>query len=257
MKEIVFRKESALFAISLCLIFFVSSCAATKTFFKKSELRVETKMSETIFLEPTAPEQKIVYVDIRNTSDQDMPGLEEEIIGRIISNGFRITMDPNEATFILQGNVLQVERSDLDEANSLLGGGFEGVVEGATIGGVIGGVIAGDADEVNEGTVVGALAGGVGGFLFDTFITDVLYTMVTDIEIRERVRSGELVYQTQDTDAPQGSSTQTRQTLEVENVKWKIYRTRVVSVANKRNLEIEDAKPHLKSGLVKSIGGIF
>lgn len=249
-----------LFAALLCMVFLASGCAATKTFLQKGKLRTETKMSETIFLEPTTPEQKIVYVDIRNTTGQDMPGIEGDIVDRIAGNGFRITEDPDEATFILQGNILQFKRSDLDEANSLLGEGFEGVegvLEGATIGGVIGRVIAGD-DEANKGTIIGSLAGGVTGFLFATSVTDVLYTMVTDIEIRERIPREELLWgllnQTPDAEVSQGSDTKIKQKLDGM---WNVYRTRVVSIANKRNLEVEEAKPHLRTGLVRSIGGIF
>ena len=255
-KELV-CKRNLLFAVAVFAALLVNGCAATKTLIKKRELVVETKMSETIFLEPVSSEQRIVYVDVKNTSDKELPGIEKDIKDKIVSNGFKLTENPAEASFTLQANILKVGRSDLDEANSMLGGGYEGVVEGAVIGGVIGGAVGGNVDEINEGTVVGALAGGVAGFLFDALVTDVLFTMVTDIQIRERVRKGETVYQTEDTDASQGTATQIKQTSHVDDVKWKIYRTRIVSVANKANLDFEDAKPHLQAGLVKSIGGVF
>ena len=255
-KELVCRRN-LFFAIAVCLVFLVNGCAATRTLIEKRKLTVETKMSETIFLEPVSPEERVVYVDIKNTTDKEFPGIKYGIKGRIVSNGFKVTEDPAEATFILQANILKVGRSDLEETNAMLGTGYEGVVEGAVIGGVIGGAIGGDADEINKGTVAGAIAGGVAGFLFDSLVTDILFTMVTDIQIRERAQEGELVYQTEDTDAPQGTATQTRQTSHVDDVKWKIYRTRVVSVANKANLDFEEAKPHLQAGLVRSIGGIF
>ena len=91
----------------------------------------------------------------------------------------------------------------------MFGEGYQGVVEGAVIGGVIGGAIGGDVDEINKGTVIGGIAGGVAGFIFDALVTDDLFTMVTDIQIRERAKEGELVYQTEDTDAQQGTATQT------------------------------------------------
>lgn len=255
-KELV-CKRNLFFATAVCLVFFINGCAATRTLIEKRKLTVETKMSETVFLEPVSPEKRVVYVDIKNTTDKELPGIEYEIKGRIVSSGFTVTEDPNKATFILQANILRVGRTDLEEANAMLGTGYEGVVEGAVIGGVIGGAIGGDVDEVNKGTVIGGIAGGVAGFLFDALVTDVLFTMVTDVQISERVREGELVYQTQDTDASQGTATQTKQTSHADDVKWKIYRTRVISVANKANLDFEKAKPHLQAGLVRSIGGIF
>ena len=255
-KELV-CKRNLFFAVAVCFVFLASSCAATRTLIEKRNLKVETKMSETIFLEPVSPEQRVVYVDIKNTTDKDLPGIEYGIKGRIVSNGYRVTEDPAEATFILQANILNVGRSDLEETNAMLGEGYQGVVEGAVIGAVIGGALGGDVDEINKGTVAGAVAGGVAGFLFDALVTDDLFTMVTDIQIRERAREGEIVYQMEDTDAPQGTATRTTQTSHADDVKWKTYRTRVVSVANKANLDFEEAKPHLQAGLERSIGGIF
>ena len=250
-------RRNLFFAIAVCLVFLITACAATRTLIEKRKLTVETKMSETIFLEPVAPEERVVYVDIKNTTDKELPGIEYGIKGRIASNGFSVTEDPAEATFILQANILKVGKSDLEEANAMLGTGYEGVIEGAVIGGVIGGAIGGDVDEINKGTVAGAVAGGTAGFLFDALVTDDLFTMVTDVQIRERAREGEIVYQMEDTDAQQGTATKTKQTSHVDDVKWKIYRTRIISVANKANLDFEEAKPHLQAGLERSIGGIF
>lgn len=252
-----FRGARPVLAFFVCLVFLAGGCAATKTLFKKGKLDVQTKMSETVFLDPVSPEKQVVYVDVKNTTDQELPGIEEDVKGRITRNGYRVTDDPEAASFILQANVLKVGKTDPSEANSMLGGGFGGVIEGAVIGGVIGGAIGGDVDDLNKGTVVGALAGGIAGFLFDSMVSDVLFTMVTDIQVRERAREGETVSQTQDTDAPQGTSTRTTQVSSVDDVRWKIYRTRIVSVANKANLKFEEAKPHLRAGLVRSIGGIF
>ena len=45
-------KENLFFAIAICFVFLVNGCAATRTLIEKRKLTVETKMSETIFLEP-------------------------------------------------------------------------------------------------------------------------------------------------------------------------------------------------------------
>ena len=42
-----------------------------------------------------------------------------------------------------------------------------------------------------------------------------------------------------------------------EKSDWKIYQTRVLSSANKVNLDFNDAAEALKSGLVQSISGIL
>ena len=50
----------------------LGGCSAMDTAVKKRDLAVETKMSETIFLEPVTADKRVVYFDIRNTSDQEI-----------------------------------------------------------------------------------------------------------------------------------------------------------------------------------------
>ena len=38
---------------------------------------------------------------------------------------------------------------------------------------------------------------------------------------------------------------------------WKTYQTRIVSVANKMNLEFDEAVPALRQGLSQSLAGLF
>jgi hypothetical protein len=60
-----------------------SGCSAAHTAIKKRNLDVQTKMSETIFLEPTEPQNRVVFVDIRNTSDKEI-NLKESIITALV-----------------------------------------------------------------------------------------------------------------------------------------------------------------------------
>ena len=60
MKKEVLCKRNLFFAVAVCLVFLVNGCAATRTLIEKRELSVETKMSETIFLEPAPPEKRVV-----------------------------------------------------------------------------------------------------------------------------------------------------------------------------------------------------
>ncbi|KAE9787605.1 complement resistance protein TraT, partial [Escherichia coli] len=52
----------------------LTGCGAVTTAVKKRNLEVKTQMSETIWLEPSS--EKTVYLQIRNTSDKDMSGLQ-------------------------------------------------------------------------------------------------------------------------------------------------------------------------------------
>jgi hypothetical protein len=79
---------------------------------------------------------------------------------------------------------------------------------------------------------------------------------VTDVEIAERAEAGIIVRQDNQQDAKQGIGGAMRQTsTKVSNMNK--YRTRVVSTANKVNLQYEEAAADLTSGLTRSISGLF
>lgn len=228
-------------------------CSAMNTAIKKKDLDVQTKMSETIFLEPVAPEKKIVYFDIRNTSDKDIR-IKERVEAAFKSKGYKITNNPEEATYMLQGNILKVGKSDLRESKAYLGSGFGAGVTGAAVG--AGTAYALGATNNRSMAAVG-LAGAALGFIGDALVKDVYYVMVTDLQIRERPLDGEVVTQTQQASLAQGSSTKIKQDIKGGKVKWKTYRTRIVSTANKVNLDFKEAKPVLESALAHSISGVF
>jgi hypothetical protein len=64
------------------------------------------------------------------------------------------------------------------------------------------------------------------------------------------------VTQTTQADLDQGSQTKTTQTYN-QKTNWMRYRTRIASVADKANLDFEEAKPVLIDGITKQIAGIF
>ena len=90
---------------------FISGCGAAATAIEKRELVVQTKMSDSIFLEPVSPQKQIVYVKVRNTTDKDIE-IEDQIKRAFESKGFKVVSDPDEAYFMIQANVLQVGKTD-------------------------------------------------------------------------------------------------------------------------------------------------
>jgi len=227
-------------------------CSAMNTAIKKKDLEVQTKMSETIFLEPCAPEEKIVYFDIRNTSDKDI-NIKASVEAAFKNRGYKITQDPKKARYMLQGNILKVGKSDLRESKSYLGSGFGAGLTGAAVGAATGYGMTGSG---RTGAALG-LAGAALGFVGDALVKDVFYVMVTDLQIRERPLAGEVITQTQQADLAQGSSTKVQQDIKGGKVEWKTYRTRIVSTANKMNLEFAEAQPVLEAALSRSMSGIF
>ncbi|MDX9813740.1 MAG: complement resistance protein TraT [Sulfurimonas sp.] len=231
---------------------FFSGCGAMSTAIKKRDLDVQTKMSETIFLEPTAPDKKIVFVDFKNTSDKSVD-IQNGIVSAFEAKGFRVTQNPEEANYMLQGNILKVDKSDLRESQAFLSSGYGAGVTGAAVG-----AMAGYAATGSHNTAMGlGLAGAALAFVGDALVEDIMYIMVTDLQVRERPLKGEVVTQTQDANLAQGSSTAVKQDIKGAKIEWKTYRTRIVSTANKVNLDFEEAKPVLENALIKSSVGLF
>ncbi|BBR23798.1 complement resistance protein TraT [Klebsiella sp. WP3-S18-ESBL-05] len=235
-------------AALMSAIFLISGCGAMSTAVKKRNLDVKTQMSQTIWLEPSS--EKTVYLQIRNTSDKDMSGLQTQITNELTAKGYRVSNSPDTAYYWIQANVLKAEKMDLRQSQSFLGSGYEGAITGAALGA---GITAYNSTSAGATLGVG-LASGLLGMAADAMVEDVNYTMVTDLQISERSK----VAVTTDNVAAlkQGSSGVKLQTSSEQGNRAK-YQTRVVSNANKVNLKFEEAKPVLEAQLAKSIAGIM
>ena len=75
----------------LAVVGLLSSCAAVHTSIAKKDLDVQTKMSESVFLEPVRPDKKTIFIQIRNTSDKQFD-LEQAIASAIAAR------DPGSAS---------------------------------------------------------------------------------------------------------------------------------------------------------------
>jgi hypothetical protein len=138
--------------IALVLLVMLSGCAATQTAIAKKNLDVQTKMSDAVFLEPLAPDQRIVFVQVRNTSDKQNFDIEVPIKAAIAAKGYRVTDNPEEAYYKLQAQVLSVSKASPTAAEAALHDGFGGTALGGLGGGA-------------TGAVIGGIAGGRGGAL--------------------------------------------------------------------------------------------
>jgi len=240
----------------LVLIAGLAGCAATQTSIAKRDLDVQTKMSDTIFIEPVAADRRTVYISVRNTSDKPDFAVEPAIRRQIEAAGYRIVDDPDEAQFMLQANVLQAGRNSETAAAAAGEGGFGSAVSGAAVG-AGSGYLLGQAGGSDVGlTIAGALLGAAAGTIADAYVQDVTYTVITDIRVSERAPNGVVVSQSEQQSLGQGSGgtvTQASSTI----TDWKHYQTRIVATANQANLDWPDAAPSMVDGLTRSIGGIF
>ena len=246
MKTII--KLSLLVATALFISTSFTGCGAATTAIEKRNLEVQTRMSDSIFLEPVSPEKQIVYIRIRNTTDKDI-NVEEQIKSALTTRGFKVVNNPDEAYFMIQANVLQIGKTDATGGDSALQSGFGGGLLGAGISAATGG----SGNNVGVGAAVGAVA----GLLANTMIKDISYSMITDIEIRQRPAISEKITQSEENYSEQGTTSTISQNVNTSNVQWKIYRTRVLSTANQVNLQFEEAQNELQKGLIKSLSGLL
>ncbi|EOZ3894099.1 conjugal transfer complement resistance protein TraT [Escherichia coli] len=226
----------------------LSGCGAMSTAIKKRNLEVKTQMSETIWLEPSS--ERTVFLQIKNTSDKDMSGLQAKISDAVKAKGYLVVTSPDKAYYWIQANVLKADKMDLRESQTWLNSGYEGAIAGAALGTGITGYNSGSA-----GAALGVgIATGLIGMAADAMVEDINYTMITDVQIAERTTSK---VRTDNVAAlRQGTSGAKMQTSTSTGNQHK-YQTRVVSNANKVNLKFEEAKPVLEEQLAKSIANIL
>ncbi|EKN4770506.1 hypothetical protein FG467_004442 [Yersinia enterocolitica] len=128
------KKNIKLMAMTAVLssVLVLSGCGAMSTAIKKRNLEVKTQMSETIWLEPAS--ERTVFLQIKNTSDKDMSGLQGKIADAVKAKGYQVVTSPDKAYYWIQANVLKADKMDLREAQGFLSRGYEGAIAGAALG---------------------------------------------------------------------------------------------------------------------------
>jgi len=226
-------------------------CNTTSKMIKHGKLEVETKMSETIFLDPIEDEKKTVLLQIRNTSDKSGLDVESKIRLAVVNKGYRIVNSPKQANIMIQANILQVGKSTLENPFEALSGGYGSGLEGFATGAALAGATGGSGRSMLG---IGLIAG-IGNTILDAAVQVVTFTMVTDLQISEKADS-EYVSESSDANLKQGTSGFKKSTWE-KKTNWKKYQTRIMSVGKRTNLKFEEAEPKLTEGLVKSISGLL
>ncbi|EFE3407643.1 complement resistance protein TraT [Escherichia coli] len=201
-----------------------------------------------MWLEPAS--ERTVFLQIKNTSDKDMSGLQGKIADAVKARGYQIMTSPDKAYYWIQVNVLKADKMDLRESQGWLSRGYEGAAVGAALGGGITAYNTGSA-----GTTLGVgLATGLIGMAADAMVEDINYTMITDVQIAERTRTS---VRTDNVAALRQGTSGSKIQTSTETGNQHKYQTRVVSSANQVNLKFEEAKPHLEDQLAKSIANIL
>lgn len=249
-EEIMSLKQLSVLLLSAVLL---SGCAATQMAISKRNLDVQTKMSNTVFLNPVEDSKKTVYVQVKNTSDKQSFAITEELKKDLENKGYQIVNSLNSAHYLLQANILQVGKTDPSAAERAFAGGYGSSLSAVLSGGTAGALL---GNGRGSSILAGGLLGGVIDTVANAAIKDVTYTAMTDLQISERAGKGAKIQQTDESTLQQGTSSISRQTSSSQ-AGWMRYQTRILSSAEKVNLDFNDALPMLESGLAGSIAGIF
>ena len=75
----------------------LSGCQAITTAIEHRNLDVQSKMTDTVFLEPVGPGKQTVFLQVRNTSDQADLDLASDLRSAIQSHGYTIVSEPSQA----------------------------------------------------------------------------------------------------------------------------------------------------------------
>ena len=229
----------------------LTGCHTMQKLIKHSKLDVQTKMSQTIFLDPVDDDKRTVLLQVRNTTDKKGLSIESHIKKALEEKGYRVVRSPKDATFMIQANILQVGKSELEDPFSTLTAGYGSTFEGIAAGALVGSAVSNFSP---GGAVVGGLVGGVGSSVLDAAVDVVTYSMVTDLQVSEKV-DGAIVTESSEMKLQQGSGHKTSSWSEKKT--WKKYQTRIVSAAKQVNLKFEEAEEELTQGLVQSISGLL
>ena len=202
----------------LSIITILTSCSGTYSHIANSDIEITTNMNKTIWLTPTVPEQTYIYIQSRNTSDnKEFNDITGYIAKALEYKGYNITTNPNNATFILQANVLKSIMTNNTNSND--------TKTDALVAGGLGYSIAKRNTNTAKSAGIG-LATGLATMYFDTKTKDTTYIVQTDIRITET----------------KGKNPQT---------------ATLITSANKVNLEPEDVSILLKRNIANSLAGMF
>lgn len=247
MMKQLFKTLCAVVALATAVL--MSGCAATSVAISKRNLEVQTKMSSTVFLDPVSSDKRTIVIQVRNTSDKASFQIEQDLRTAISGKGYKIVDDPSKAHYMLQVNILQVGVMDPSAALGALNGGFGGAITGMA-------VVAAAGGHSNRGVLTGGIIGGIASTVTNALVKDVTFSAITDLQISEKIEGGVKAKAVSENKLNQGTSGGTVVTTTKET-EWNRYQTRILSTAEKVNLDFEEAQPELVKGLSTAISGVF
>lgn len=232
-------------------------------------LQTNATMTQSIFLEPVAKNQKVIFLNIKNTSGHNV-NLESKLRSALQAKGYKIVDDPKKAYYILSTNILYCDKKQENNAANA-------AVSGAAIGTGITAYNGNGAGGIVGGAVAGAVVGGIVGKLTE----DTIWQMQVDINIREKANGKVLTTkgQTQGQASVQdgkrsgflnsfggsvrsnkighANSNQVNSTSQSYKSNYIEQNTMIFAEAVKTGLQLPEATPILEDKISNQIAGLF
>lgn len=228
----------------------LSGCTTVANVAGHKDLTVNSKMSDSLFLDPVKQSEKVVFISVKNTTSQKLGSLDKDIASDLQANGWTITDNVDKAFYMIQVNVMQAgEAKDQEDALGTIESGF-----GSAVGGGMAGVATGMmTGNYKLGGAVG-MGTAAGDYIGSQLTKDKTFSVITDVQIGKKV-SGKVTQVTQSSLA-NGSSGATTQTYS-EDGNWQKHRVRIGTVADQMNLTLAKAMPEIEKQLSQEISGIL
>lgn len=254
-----YRSLGTKLAALLGIVALLGGCAAASVALSKKDLDVQSKTSTAIFVDPVAKDKRTVYVEVRSgVQEFDRRALSSFIKNEFArnENGYRIVDEPDTAHYLMSVYVLNLEKASPTAAQAALQQGYAGEAALGASAGTLIGVRDGSYRSAATGGLLGGMLAGGGALVANNLVKDVTYMLVCDVSVKERTGKGVLVRKDSqiDTKISDAGSSQQR-VSEVSDRKE--YRTRVVTTANKANLELKEAQDQMFSKTAYALSGFF
>lgn len=204
----------------------LSGCAAARMSMKYGELKTQTELSESVFLELRTDLPQTVYVSESCSATRDVT-IKAALERDLMAAGYEVVSSAEEATYILQVNHLRVSEVELSGDETL------GDAIGASV--AAGATSAFAADLLGADDAAGAvgLVAGLAAFIIDAKTVHLAHTLTTDVLLTEAMPGVD------------GSS------------EPRYHTTQVTSGASKVNLEWDESLPQMVNGVSSTLSRLL
>lgn len=252
--EMIVSINNGIKLVAFALILsFLGGCAATQVAIGKKDLKVNTKTSTAIFIDPMPKDKRTVYVDVKSgVMEFDRRAFKTFLVESFAQNsdsGYKIVDDPVQAQFQMLVYVLNLEEASPTAAESALNQGYVGSIAGGAVAGAL-------INPSYTGAAAGGLIGGAAELISGALVKDVTFMLVCDVKITEKTKAGVYVRKDSQMSAKVSDAGSSKQTVsEVSNRKE--YQTRIVTTANQVNLTLEEANDLMFDKTAYAMAGFF